>query len=61
MEKAKVSKRMTIELHHSATPATPKSTKAQHSPKLREWLRWEEAHRKTIALLFESGFLYTKF
>ena len=22
---------------------------------------WEEAHRKTIALLFESGFLYTKF
>jgi len=23
--------------------------------------RWEEAHRKTIALLFESGFLYTKF
>lgn len=21
---------------------------------------WEEAHRKTIALLFESGFLYTK-
>ena len=23
--------------------------------------RWEEAHRETIALLFESGFLYTKF
>jgi hypothetical protein len=21
---------------------------------------WEEAHRKTIALLFESGFLHTK-
>jgi len=23
--------------------------------------RWEEAHRKTIAQLFESGFLHTKF
>ena len=23
--------------------------------------QWEEAHRKTIAQLFESGFLYTKF
>jgi uncharacterized membrane protein len=60
MEKAVDSKHTITELAHCVLPVIQKSTSATLS-KTERVERWEEAHRKTIALLFESGFLYTKF
>jgi hypothetical protein len=54
-------KRMITESHHSATPVTQKSTKAQHLAKQREWLGGKKRTEKRLPSYSSRGFYIPSF
>lgn len=61
MVKAVELKRMITESHHSVTPVTQKSTKAQHLAKQREWLGGKKRTEKRLPSYSSRGFYIPSF